>query len=233
MSTSPFPISVGVIIPTRNEALALPRVLGALPDWINTVVVADYASTDGTGSIARAAGAHTINLSKPGYGHACLRAVAAMPDKVDTIVFLDGDASNDTGDLIALLGPIARGDADLVIGSRVTGSRERGALTPQQILGNWLACTLIRWRWGVHYTDLGPFRAITRASFNTLSMRDENFGWTVEMQVKAAKKNLRVQEIPVRYRRRIGTSKISGTISGTIRAGTKILAVIAREALSR
>lgn len=233
MTARPFAMKVGVIIPTRNEALALPHVLEGLPSWIDTVVVADYASTDGTAAIAKAYGAITIDLPNPGYGYACLCAIAALPDAIDTVVFLDGDASDDTSDLIALLDPIAKGEADLVIGSRVAGVRERGALTPQQIFGNWLACTLIRWRWGVRYTDLGPFRAITRAALDRLSTRDENFGWTVEMQVKAAKKNLKVREIPVRYRRRIGTSKISGTVSGTIRAGTKILAVIGREALSR
>lgn len=227
----PAGLKVGVVIPTRNEAAALPVVLRAMPPWVHAVVVADYQSSDGTPQIAAAHGAIVENVDGPGYGRACLAALAAMPT-VDIVVFVDGDAADDLSAMHELVEPIAQGRADLVIGSRTRGNRERGALTPQQVAGNWLACSLIRIFWGVRFTDLGPFRAIATASLATIGMRDENYGWTVEMQVKAARRKLRCVEIPVHYRRRIGKSKVSGTVNGTIRAGTKILWVIAREALS-
>ena len=148
-------------------------------------------------------------------------------------MFLDGDASDDPADLDALLQPIRDKKADLVLGSRTMGQREKGALTPQQVFGNWLACLLMRLLWGHRFTDLGPFRAITRVAYKRLDMCDQNYGWTVEMQVKAVKLGLRCVEIPVRYRRRIGVSKVSGTIKGVIGAGTKILYIIGREALRR
>jgi hypothetical protein len=152
---------------------------------------------------------------------------------VDVIVFLDGDASDDPTEMTALLAPIANGSADFVVGSRTLGKREVGALTPQQLFGNWLACHLMRWFWGARFTDLGPFRAIRREALDQLALTDENYGWTVEMQVRAVKCGVRTVEIPVRYRRRIGVSKGSGTIKGVIGAGVKILYVIGREALRR
>lgn len=228
---APGGLRVSVIIPTHNEADALPHVLRAIPDWVSGVVVVDWRSNDGTPEVAARCGALVIEEPRHGYGRACLSGIAALPD-TDVIVFLDGDASDDPGDMNALLAPIAAGEADMVLGSRTLGRREKGALTPQQIFGNWLACRLMRTIWGGRFSDLGPFRAITRDALERLDMRDENYGWTIEMQVKALKRGLRFREVPVSYRRRIGVSKVSGTIRGVIGAGTKILYVIAREAFS-
>lgn len=223
---------IGVVIPVLNEAKALPHVLPAIPSWVSCVVVADNGSTDGSGDIARRLGATVVVEPRRGYGAACLAALAALPP-VDIVVFLDGDASDDTRDMTALVAPIATGEVEMVLGSRVLGAREPGALTPQQVFGNWLACTLIRLIWGAKFTDLGPFRAIRRDTLSQFAMADRDYGWTVEMQVRAAQLRTPFREIPVAYRRRIGTSKVSGTIRGVIGAGTKILWVIAREALRR
>lgn len=224
---------VAVVIPVLNEAEALPKVLDAIPRWVAHVIVADNGSSDGSGAIARAAGALVVEEPRRGYGSACLKALAALPDEVRIVVFMDGDASDDASEMAALVGPIARREAQLVLGSRVLGQRERGALTPQQVFGNALACALIRLIWGERFTDLGPFRAIDRAALDRLAMADPDYGWTVEMQVRAAKQGLVCREIPARYRRRIGTSKVSGTVRGVVNAGIKILYVIGREALSR
>jgi glycosyltransferase involved in cell wall biosynthesis len=221
---------IGVVIPTRNEAAALPAVLGAMPDFVDAVAIGDHRSSDGTPEIGRRHGAIVVDVAEPGYGRACLAAIAALP-RVDVIVFVDGDAADDLAAMRHLAQPIVDGAADLVLGSRVLGRCERGALTPQQVLGNWLACTLIRLIWRRRFTDLGPFRAVSREALGRLAMADLDFGWTVEMQVKAARDGLRTLEVPVTYRRRIGVSKISGTLRGTFRAGTKILWVITREAL--
>lgn len=221
---------VGVVIPTRNEAGALPAVLAAMPGFVDAVAIGDYRSTDGTPEIGRRAGAIVVDVTGPGYGRACLEAIAALP-AVDILVFVDGDAADDLSAMERLLAPILKGEAVFTLGSRVLGKRERGSLTPQQIFGNWLACTLIRILWGRKFTDLGPFRAISRDAFDQLGMADLNFGWTVEMQIKAARLGLPVSEIPVDYRRRIGVSKVSGTVTGSVRAGFKILWVIGREAL--
>jgi len=222
--------TIGVVIPTRNEAGALPQVLAAMPAFVDAVAIGDYRSTDGTPDIGRAAGAIVVAVEGPGYGRACLEAIAALPP-VDVIVFVDGDAADDLTAMRRLVEPIAEGRADFTLGSRVLGTRERGALTPQQVFGNWLACTLIGVFWRQRFTDLGPFRAISRDAYDRLAMADLNYGWTVEMQIKAARLRLRAIEIPVDYRRRIGTSKVSGTLSGAVRAGVKILWVIGREAL--
>lgn len=223
--------AVAVVMPVLNEAPALPRVLAAIPTWVGHVIVADNGSTDGSGDIARRAGAIVVREPVRGYGAACLKALSALPEDVGIVVFMDGDASDDASDMTNLIEPIRGGEADLVIGSRVLGQREDGALTPQQVFGNALACTLIRLLWGVRFTDLGPFRAISRDALDRLAMADRDYGWTVEMQVRAAKLRLRCREVPVRYRRRIGTSKVSGTLRGVVGAGTKILYVIGREAL--
>jgi glycosyltransferase involved in cell wall biosynthesis len=222
---------VAVVIPARNEAEALPGVLGEIPvGYIHQVIVVDNGSTDGTAGVARRCGASVVREPVPGYGRACLAGLAALDPLVDTIVFMDGDHSDYPEELPRLLAPIERGEADLVIGSRVQQA-ERGSLTPQQRFGNRLACVLMRAFFGVRYSDLGPFRAIRREAMEWLGMRNQGFGWTVEMQAKAARLGLRIVEVPVRYRRRIGHSKISGTISGTIRAGVAILSTIAAVAL--
>jgi len=222
---------VAVIIPARNEALALGQVLSEIPsEAVHHVIVVDNGSTDGTAQVAAEIGAQVVSEPTPGYGRACLAGMAALGSDIDTIVFLDGDHSDYPEEIPMLLAPIERGEADLVIGSRVARA-QRGSLTLPQRFGNRLACFLIHRLFGVRYTDLGPFRAIRRDALERLKMQDQGFGWTVEMQAKAARHRLRTGEVPVRYRRRIGRSKISGTISGTIRAGTAILSTIGKIAL--
>ncbi len=223
-------LRVGVIIPARNEAAGLARVLPAIPSWAAPVIVVDHKSTDGTSDLAEAHGAIAVLEPRPGYGMACLTGLAVLPP-CDIVVFLDADASDDPSEMAQLVAPIAEGRADFVLGSRTLGRRERGSLTPQQIFGNWLACALMRWIWRARFTDLGPFRAISTEALTKLGMTDRNFGWTIEMQVRAAKHRLRWQEVPVTYRRRIGKSKVSGTVQGTVKAGVKILYVIFREAV--
>lgn len=221
---------VGIIIPARNEAAALGRVLVELPrTQLHEVIVVDNGSTDDTGAVARTAGVRVVTEPTPGYGRACLAGLAALSPSVDTVVFLDGDHADDPTELPTLLAPIAEGHADFVIGSRIARA-EPGSLTLQQRVGNRLACWLMERRFGVRYTDLGPFRAIRRESLAHLGMQDLAFGWTAEMQAKAARARLRIVEVPVRYRRRIGRSKISGTVSGTVRAGWAIVTTILRVA---
>lgn len=218
---------IGVVIPALNEAGAIASVITAIPSFVSAIVVVDNGSTDDTAERARNTGATVVSEPARGYGAACLAGVAALPD-VDIIVFIDGDLSDDPADMHSLVMPIADGAVDFVIGSRTSGRAEPGALTPQQRIGNGLACFLIRQFWGVAWTDLGPFRAIRTDAYRRLAMCDRAYGWTVEMQVKAAMHGLRSTEVPVRYRRRIGISKISGTLSGSVKAGATILSVIAR-----
>ena len=222
--------TIVVVIPTLNEEQAIAHVIGDIPDWVDEIIVADNASDDKTRSVARSLGAHVVVEPDRGYGAACQRGIAAMGD-CDIVVFLDGDYSDYPQDMARLVDPIVQGGVDLVVGSRVRGNKSARALTLQQRFGNWLACTLIRHLFGVAYTDLGPFRAIRSRALNNLGMCDRAYGWTVEMQIRAAKKGLTVRELPVRYRPRIGVSKISGTISGSLRAGATILRVIGRSAL--
>ncbi len=231
---------VAFILPALNEEAAIESTLAGLlaappRDAVRgQIIVVDNGSTDATAGRARACGATVIAEPRRGYGRACLAGLAALDQGTTIVVFLDADGSDDPADLPQLLQPLARDEADLVLGSRVLGERERGALTPQQRFGNWLATTLIRILYGVRYTDLGPFRAIRRSALARLNMRDTDFGWTVEMQINAARQGLRVREIPVRYRRRRhGKSKISGTLRGTLAAGCKILWTIARYARAR
>jgi glycosyltransferase involved in cell wall biosynthesis len=206
---------IGVIIPALNEERAIACVIADIPEWIDCVVVVDNGSADDTADNAAAAGATVLKELERGYGAACLRGVKHMDD-VDIVVFLDGDYSDDPSQMADLVDPILSGHADFVIGSRVLGTPDRGALLPQQIAGNRLACFLMRRLFGASYTDLGPFRARRASSLQRIGMRDRTFGWTIEMQVKALFSNLKVLEVPVRYRQRIGKSKISGTILGSL-----------------
>ncbi|SDY88177.1 glycosyltransferase family 2 protein [Hymenobacter psychrophilus] len=225
---------IDVIIPAFNEEQSIGRVLAEIPaGLVREVIVVDNNSGDQTGAVAAAAGATVLREPRPGYGHACLAGMAhafARPaaEQADIIVFLDGDYSDYPADMTALVQPIIRGEADLVIGSRALGERESGSMMPQQLFGNWLATTLLRWFYGARFTDLGPFRAIRREALQRIGMQDTTYGWTVEMQLKAAKLGLRSTEVPVRYRRRIGVSKVSGTVKGTLGAGYKILWTIFR-----
>jgi glycosyltransferase involved in cell wall biosynthesis len=228
--------TIWVVVPALNEEEALGLVLDALPPWPELrVVVADNGSEDRTADIARARGAIVVREERRGYGQACLAALTrieregAAPD--DAVVFLDADFSDDPGELDRVVAPVLHGTADLVIGSRLLGSREEGALLPQARWGNWLAGHLIRWMTGVRFTDLGPFRAIAWAKLQSLHMRDRAFGWTVEMQLKAASAGLRCVEVPVSYRRRVGRSKITGTVRGTVLASLTILGILGRWAL--
>lgn len=223
---------VDVVIPALDEAASIALVIGALPaDRVRRVVVADNGSRDGTAEVARAAGAEVVQAARRGYGSACLAALAHLrADPPSAVAFVDADFSDHPDELSRLLQPLDRGDADLVIGSRTLGQRERGALLPQARAGNLVACVLIRLLYGHRYTDLGPFRAIRWEALERLEMSDPNFGWTAEMQVKALQRGLRVAEVPVSYRRRIGASKITGTVKGTVLAGLKILTTVARHA---
>ncbi len=239
MPAAPLDLSrVAAVIPARNEAPSVGRVVAALvAAGVGRVVVADNGSTDATAAVARAAGADVISEPVAGYGRACLAGLRRVADGPlpAAVVFLDADASDDPADLPAVVGPVLAGTADLVVGSRVRGQRagrvERGALLPQARWGNTLACALMRLRWGARFTDLGPFRAVGYDALASLGMADEAFGWTVEMQVRAVRAGLRCGEVAVGYRRRVGKSQITGTVSGTVRAGTTILWTIARHAV--
>ena len=221
---------IRVIIPAFNEQNAVGLVIDEIPkDWVSEIIVVDNGSTDDTFAQALSRGATAIKEPIRGYGNACLRGmkhIADAPTQPDIIVFLDGDHSDYPEQLIDLVKPIVDGERDMVIGSRSMGIKERGSMTPQQIFGNWLATSLIKLFYGVKYTDLGPFRAIRYDSLMTIAMKDRTYGWTVEMQLKAAKLNLRTVDIPVNYRQRIGVSKVSGTLKGTIGAGYKIILTI-------
>ena len=227
-------MSILVIIPAFNEARAIGQVINDVPDMVDEIVVVNNASTDETGDNARAAGATVVREPNQGYGYACLRGIEyARGKQPDVIVFLDGDYSDHPDEMSRLLAPILEDQADFVVGSRIRGEAEPGAMLPQARIGNRLACALMRWIWGARYTDLGPFRAIRFQDLLALDMQDQTFGWTIEMQIKAAEAGLRVREVPVSYRKRVGVSKITGTLSGTVKASVKILWTIARFALRR
>ena len=198
---------------------------------VRDIIVCNNGSSDQTAQVAAIAGAIVVNQPKKGYGNACLKGmeyIAQQTIKPDIVVFLDADYSDHPEEMTIVIAPITEGVADLVIGSRALGARESGSMTPQQVFGNWLATRLIRLFFNYSFTDLGPFRAIRYDKLLDINMIDKNFGWTVEMQVKAAKRKLRCTEIPVTYRRRIGVSKVSGTLKGTVLAGYKIILTIFR-----
>jgi glycosyltransferase involved in cell wall biosynthesis len=234
-----MPSPVAFIIPALNEEAALAPMLDGLRAALDAaacadadIVVVDNGSTDATAAVARKHGARVVSEPRRGYGQACLAGMAALSSDTQMVVFLDADGSDDPEDLEHLLAPVREGEADMVLGSRTAG-RESRAFTPQQAFGNWLATGLMRVFFGARYTDLGPFRVLRREALERLKMNDTNFGWTIEMQIKAHRFGLRVAEIPVNYRKRIaGESKISGNFVGTVRAGWKILWTIARYGLS-
>ena len=229
------PGSVAVIIPACNEELSLPLVLEALPrQAIQRIIVVNNGSTDGTAPVAERHGAEVVNEPRRGYGRACQAGLAALrAQPPDVVVFLDADYSDHPEELTDILAPLRRGQADLVIGARVASRREPGAIAPQALWGNHLVTGLLRWIWGASATDLGPFRAIRWTALEHLGLRDVSYGWNVEMQIRALRGGLRIVEVPVSYRRRTGVSKISGTVSGTVRAGTKILWTVLVHALRR
>ncbi|MBI2956299.1 MAG: glycosyltransferase family 2 protein [Acidobacteria bacterium] len=220
---------IALLLPALNEEQALVQLLDELPRGLFArVVVVDNGSTDGTAEVARRRGAEVVREPERGYGRACLAGLAALEGDVDIVVFMDADGSDVPAEAERLLAPILAGEADLVIGSRALGTAEPGSLRWAQRWGNGLAVELIRLLYAHRYTDLGPFRALRWASLEQLEMRDPNFGWTAEMQVKALQRGLRVREVPVSYRVRLGRSKISGTVKGTAQAGAKILWTILR-----
>jgi glycosyltransferase involved in cell wall biosynthesis len=216
---------IAVIIPAMNEESSIGKVLADIPDWVDDILVADNGSTDNTSRVAESAGARVFLEPQRGYGSACLKAMENLVHP-DIVVFIDGDYSDHPEEMDILVDPIAIDQADFVLGSRVLGKAEKGALAIQARFGNWLACKLIKLFWDFKYTDLGPFRAIRYNNLIDLNMEDQNYGWTVEMQIKALKKNLRILEVPVRYRKRIGISKVTGTLRGVLGAGYKILSTI-------
>ncbi len=224
---------IRVLVPALNEAENIAPLLDSIPDAVCEVIVVDNGSTDDTAAIAATNGATVLTELQRGYGRACLTGLAYIAQKGDTdvIVFLDADRCDDPGYLPVLIAPILDNGCDMVIGSR-PALAQKGSLTPPQRFGNWLACFLIKLIWNTSYSDLGPFRAVTPAALKRLEMADEDFGWTVEMQIKAARLKMKTAEVQVPYvERSAGRSKISGTVNGVIRAGTKILYVIGREAI--
>lgn len=226
-----FQPRIAVIIPVLNEEATLPSVLADIPrGLVEEVVVVDNGSTDRTAVVARRSGATVLSEPCRGYGAACLAGIAYLSAKApDIVVFLDGDYSDHPEEMAALVQPIVAGDCDLVIGSRTKGLADSGALLPQARFGNALATRLIRFLYGFSYSDLGPFRAIRFSALLELGMVDRNYGWTVEMQIKAVRKGLRIVETPVRYRKRAGgASKVTGTLKGTVLAGYKILWTVFR-----
>ena len=230
MEPEDHPHRISLIIPALNEAAAIRQVLDGLPTGVfSEVIVVDNGSTDQTGTIAADRGAKVVREEQRGYGSACLAGIASLHPDCDVVVFMDADASDDPKQARMLVEPIVKGEADLVIGVRCGAQVEKDSLPAHQRLGNTLATGLIQLLFGFRYRDLGPFRAIRRSSLQSLQMRDRTYGWTVEMQVKALQKGMQVREVPVSYRARIGgSSKISGSLKNSLRAGAKILWTIAR-----
>jgi glycosyltransferase involved in cell wall biosynthesis len=223
--------NIKVIIPAFNEQEAISFVISEIPSIVNEIIVVSNNSTDFTEEVARIAGATVLKENKKGYGYACLRGmeyITTLSEKPDIVVFLDGDYSDFPEELTKLIEPIVKDNIDFVIGARVTELREFGAMTPQQIFGNWLATFLMTIFFKAKFTDLGPFRAIKYDKLLALQMEDKTYGWTVEMQLKVLKQKMTYVEIPVKYKNRIGVSKVSGTVKGTIMAGIKIIGWIVK-----
>jgi len=215
-----------VIIPAYNEAQSIGLVLAEIPSVVSEVIVVNNRSTDETATVAQKAGATVLTENQMGYGHACLKGmdyVAGLEVPPDIVVFLDGDYSDYPEELLDLIAPIIEEDLDFVVGARQKALREVGSMTPQQVFGNALACTLMKLFFRATFTDLGPFRAIKYKRLLDMNMSDTTYGWTVEMQLKALRNRLKYKEIGVKYKKRIGVSKVSGTVKGTIFAGVKIL----------
>lgn len=219
-------INIDVLIPAYNEEGSIGKVVKDIPSVVRNVVVVNNNSTDNTAKVAQEAGAIVLDEPQMGYGKACLTGMAylsSLSTPPQILVFLDGDYSDYPGQLLDVIAPILKDDFDMVIGSRALGNRERGSMTLPQVFGNWLSTTLMGWIYNVNYSDLGPFRAIKWDKLVGLGMVDQNYGWTIEMQIKAAKSGLKTTEVSVDYRKRIGVSKVSGTVKGVFGAGYKIL----------
>ena len=215
---------ISVIIPALNEEKSISKVINSIPKYVSEIIVVDNGSTDKTSKIAKSKGALILFESKKGYGHACIKAIEFLKfNPPNIIVFLDGDYSDYPEEMDLLIKPIIKNKYEFVMGARIKELREPGSMTLQQVFGNFLACFLLKVLYGVNFKDLGPFRAIKWESLQKLKMKDKTFGWTIEMQLKAIKHKLKYLEVPVKYRNRIGKSKISGTLTGTIMAGYKIL----------
>ena len=223
--------SIKVIIPAYNEEKAIANVIAEIPKSVNEIIVISNNSTDKTEEVAKNAGATVLLETRKGYGYACLKGmeyIATLEIKPDIVVFLDGDYSDYPEELTILIEPILNQNIDFVIGARVKQFREKGSMTPQQIFGNWLATFLMTVFFKAKFTDLGPFRAIKYDKLLQLQMVDKTYGWTVEMQLKVLKQKMSYIEIPVRYKNRIGVSKVSGTVKGTVMAGVKIIGWIVK-----
>ena len=227
-------IRISVVIPAYNEEDAIAKVIAEIPSTVQEVVVINNNSTDATVAVAKAAGATVLSENRKGYGYACLKGLDYLrkTDTPDIVVFLDGDYSDHPEELTQLVEPIASKKVDFVVGARVKEKREQGSLTPQQVFGNGLACFLMRMLFNSRFTDLGPFRAIRWTTLEKLNMGDKTYGWTVEMQLKVLRQKIPYLEIPVSYKKRIGVSKVSGTVKGTIFAGMKIIGWIFKHYLS-
>ena len=218
-----------VIIPALNEEKSISKVVNSIPNIVDEIIVINNGSEDSTAIKASISGAKVIHENRKGYGYACLKGIDYLnKNPPDIVVFLDGDYSDYPEDLEAVIKPIIEKNVQFVIGARVKSLREKGALTPQQIFGNTLACLLMRLLYKANFTDLGPFRAIGWKNLVALEMSDKTYGWTIEMQLKVLRRKIKYIEVPVRYRKRIGYSKVSGTVKGTIMAGYKILTWIGK-----
>ncbi len=228
-------LSVTVIIPAYNEEDSIAKVIKEIPSLVNEIIVVNNCSTDKTATVAATAGATVLDENRMGYGYACLKGIehaARQQSPPEVVVFLDGDFSDYPVELIKIIAPIQNNEVDFVVGARVKELREEGSMTPQQIFGNWLACFLMKGLFNSTFTDLGPFRAIKWETLQSLKMSDKTYGWTVEMQLKVLRQKISHKEIPVSYKKRIGVSKVSGTIKGTIFAGAKIIGWIFKHYIS-